>query len=37
MVTWQLQYVKKQEGFKFSVQFTLYKEEATNNLPALKA
>jgi len=36
MVTWQVQYVKKQ-GFRFSLQFTQCKEEAANNLPALKA
>jgi len=36
MVTCQAQYVKKQ-GFRFSLQFTQCKEEAANNLPALKA
>ena len=36
MVTWQVQYVKKQ-GLRFSLQFTQCKEEAANNLLALKA
>jgi len=36
MVTWQVQHIKKQ-GFRFSLHFTHCKQEAVNNLPALKA
>ena len=36
MAMWQVQYVKKQ-GLSFSLQFTQCKEEAADNLPALKA
>jgi len=34
MVTWQVQYVKKQG---FGIQFTQCKQEAAHSLPALKA
>ena len=35
VVTWQVQYIKRQM-FRFSLQFTQCKQEAANSLPALK-